>query len=115
MATPAGFEDPKKTILTLEKVMVRMEKGIDKVLESHAHNIERNAKEAAPVKTGFLRANIRTSKINGGYMVGAYAHYSIFQEEGTSRIKAKYFFKNAVMAEKEAMESENLLDDIGLA
>lgn len=111
---PAGFDGPKKTIEYLDRLVVKMDTGVDKVLKKHAQNIQKNARDAAPKRTGFLRAQIKITEVKDGYMVGAYAPYSIFQEEGTRRIKGQFFFKNAVDEEMKTMTGPELLKELGI-
>jgi len=55
----------------------------------------------APHKTGHMRRNIhgKPAKVVGPKIIGEIAskvHYTIYQELGTKKIKAKYFMTNAL-------------------
>jgi HK97 gp10 family phage protein len=55
------------------------------------------AQAGAPVKTGYLRSPIRPSAASGTSLsYTANASYSLFQEEGTSRVSGKHFMKNSI-------------------
>ncbi len=54
------------------------------------------AKSTCPVRTGYLRMNIRARSDNGGVEFWSDAPYSVYQEYGTSRQSGTPYFENAM-------------------
>ncbi|MGQ9565602.1 MAG: HK97-gp10 family putative phage morphogenesis protein [Candidatus Bathyarchaeales archaeon] len=69
---------------------------IPKNLAKLAHCIENTAKQLAPVKTGHLRSTIFSQTQNWTAKIGATAHYAVFLEFGTCRIRPHKFLSTAV-------------------
>lgn len=68
------------------------------VLDRWLEQVEKDAKTIAPVRTGFLKDNIRSlgTRIAGDVIKGSVlsaAEYSSFVEDGTSRMSAQPFLK----------------------
>lgn len=71
------------------------------IVKKHAMNIQANAAANAPVDTGALKNSIKAEPIDDrNWTVQDGVEYGVFQELGTSRVRAKHFLGNA--CEKEA-------------
>lgn len=81
---------------TLSHVSTMLQIEIIEALEISGKFIEVDAKEMAPVKTGFMRSTIYTQVKNFVLYVGAWCYYARFQEYGTRYIKAVRFLGRAV-------------------
>lgn len=72
-----------------------------RVLRKTAYDIERDAKDGAPVDTGFLKSSISTTFAGDGRFngmaaeIGPTAEYGIFQELGTSVMPAQPYLAPA--------------------
>lgn len=62
-----------------------------------AENIVAEAKDLAPVKTGYMKANIRTETEGEDVIAGSFAEYSGFVDGGTSKMPARPFMSSAVL------------------
>lgn len=77
--------------VSLDRHVVGMDSKTSLIVRKAAFDVERYAKQGAPVDTGYLRSSIHTELIvNNWRMYGAdvisEAEYSRFQEGGTSRM-----------------------------
>lgn len=61
-----------------------------------AHDIEAHAKSRAPVDTGLLKSSIEAEGSGAEWRVVSPAHYSVYQEFGTSRSAAQPYMLPAV-------------------
>ena len=81
------------------------ERAAKKVLEARkitAINVQRVAKENAPVKFGVLRRSITTEQDGNDMLVGTNIEYAPYQEFGTGRMRPKPFLLPAAESEREA-------------
>ena len=83
-------------LTTLTKKLKNAEKNLDRMTEMIAREIEAEAKRNAPVRTGRLRASIRTVKRGDAhYTVGTNVHYAPYVEFGTRKMAAKPYLRPA--------------------
>lgn len=84
----------------------RVRREVARVVIKYTFAVERDSKLAAPVDTGFLRANIRSDVRRAVTdlvaLVISGAEYSSFVEFGTARMDAKPFLFPAVEANRRA-------------
>ena len=85
-----------KAIRFLHNTALNMEEITRDAILEVADNIVKDAKDAAPVKTGFMRAMIRVEEDGKDIIVGAFADYSGFVNFGTSKMPARPFLSSAV-------------------
>ena len=94
--TELNTKKVKESIARLQKSFDKLEVGFN----SAGIRIIAKAKENAPVKTGDLRRNITfkvdRTKEDLELTVFDPVPYTIYQEQGTQFIKAKWFIKNAI-------------------
>lgn len=95
-----------RTKLALKTLQLLMPKAAAKVMNTTMVNVQRLAKQGAPVDTGRLRASIHFSPTRPnprGRMttrVTVRVHYGIHVEFGTSRMKAQPFLGPAFATER---------------
>lgn len=84
------------------RIMAEARLRVTRAVTETAIDIERTAKELAPVKTGHLRRSIRYEVENQADVISgvviAEADYSIFQELGTRYMPGKFFMQRALEA-----------------
>lgn len=66
--------------------------------EHKAQNFTSLARSTAPVDTGFLRAHNAAAADDGGFSCWSLATYSVYQEYGTSRMRAQPWFESSIRA-----------------
>jgi HK97 gp10 family phage protein len=90
----------------LQQLLGSMDDRAEKVLDVAARNIERGAKEFAPVDTGALKNSIHVEKPGPlERIVGDGVNYGIYQEYGTSRMPAQPWLTPAVEKERGQLEA----------
>lgn len=86
--------------MALAKMPREMVPALGDAITKSAFRVEREAKILSPVDTGRLRSSINTSYGFGPLGIGAKVatntEYAIFVHEGTARMKARPFMKQAV-------------------
>ena len=98
-----GVDDLGRLVAQLDDKADGMDSRTGMVVRKALFDIERGAKQRAPVDTGFLRNSIVTHlsianmRANGGEVV-AEADYSVFVEYGTSRMAPQPFMNPALEA-----------------
>lgn len=81
------------------------ETELDKALVVSALEVERDAKKFSPVDTGRLRSSI-THRLGNNYAeVGTSVEYGIYQEFGSSKMRAQPFLTPAFEANKEKIKA----------
>lgn len=74
--------------------------AVDEELRRSSLRIERRAKIKAPVRTGYMRNGIFMEKVGQmRYKVTSPAHYSVYVELGTRKMRAQPFMGPAVKEE----------------
>ena len=105
------IENEKEVMEELKKYPELINKNLIDYIKLALMGIQRNAKMIAPVDTGRLRADIRTDlRIQSNQIKGVIfndVYYALFVHEGTSRMRARPYFKQAV--ENGAIELERVL------
>lgn len=106
----AKYYDSKELQVKLKSITTRLPAELDRELNASAERIKTNAQLNAPVKTGFLRANIVKRKLSNGYIVRAEADYSRIQEQ------KRNFLGNAIDAEMATINNipKTILRTIGV-
>lgn len=87
----------------LRKLVATVRPRLEDVLKKAAFDVERRAKETAPVRTGALKNSIKTDLSRLSALeaeVGASVEYAIFVEFGTSRMAGRPFLTPALEAVK---------------
>jgi len=94
------IENEKEVMEELKKYPELINKNLITYIKLALIGIQRNAKMIAPVDTGRLRADIRTDlRIQSNEVKGVIfnnVHYALFVHEGTSRMRARPYFKQAI-------------------
>jgi len=94
------IENEKEVMEELKKYPELINKNLIDYIKLALMGIQRNAKMIAPVDTGRLRADIRTDlRIQSNQIKGVIfndVYYALFVHEGTSRMRARPYFKQAV-------------------
>ena len=88
----------------LTEIGDQMPEVIDGALDQYAESVVEQMREAAPVRTGHLRDNIKKDAPaeGGSVQINSEADYSGYVEYGTSRMAARPFFTPPLYeAEKE--------------
>lgn len=67
----------------LREAAANLDEAVDAALQKTALQVERSAKQKAPVDTGTLRASITNRPIDDGYVVGTNVEYAAAVEFGT--------------------------------
>lgn len=82
--------------------------GAKKFLKLNGAELQKNAIEDAPYKTGFLKGSILLSIENQGMIarVKALAHYAPYVEYGTRKMNARPFMRPAFNRQKQQLESD---------
>jgi HK97 gp10 family phage protein len=92
--TVEGAEDFARKMEKLDEVT---QEFIRQALIETAEDIALRAQQLAPVKTGWLMQNIYARIIDKCVVrVGCYVPYALFQELGTSRLRARLFLTRAL-------------------
>lgn len=96
------FIGAEKFIKDVNNKSQTTQQAIGKIVQETASNIERKAKQKAPVDTGFLRQKIYSEKIDDlTAEAGSKANYSVYVDKGTRRPqKPQPFFTPAVESER---------------
>ena len=93
-----AFIDVQVDTTGLDKIIKGMPAVRDEILEACAEETVRDARERVPVRTGFLKSNIR-KKFEGGFWYAvAETLYAMFVEFGTSKMAAQPYMRPAVEA-----------------
>ena len=89
----------------LHGIMRGLDPRAEKILEDAARNIEKHAKEKAPVDTGTLKGSIHVEKDHPPLerTIADGTTYGVFQEFGTSRMGAQPFMTPAVEEERKRL------------
>lgn len=94
------IENEKEVMEELKKYPELINKNLITYIKLALIGIQRNAKMIAPVDTGRLRADIRTDlRIQSNEVKGVIfnnVRYALFVHEGTSRMRARPYFKQAI-------------------
>lgn len=88
----------------LNEIIAQVPGNKDTVVKSAAFHILGNAREKAPVDTGWLRDHSDVSdkySTQGYYNVEFYAEYAGYVELGTKRMYARPFLRTAVETERQ--------------
>lgn len=95
------FIGAEKFIKNVNNKSQTTQQAIGKIVQETVSNIERKAKQKAPVDTGFLRQKIYSEKVDDLTAVaGSKAPYSYWVDKGTRRRKPQPFFTPAVESER---------------
>lgn len=78
-----------------DKVVVRVNQGIDKIVEEWATEVLSLAKVMSPIKTGKLRESMDKSVDKTSASVGTDVEYGKFVHEGTRKQTANPFLRKA--------------------
>ena len=90
--TVNGHKETAAALSQLAKDLFDVE--VPKVLQEAADTFVSKAQSKAPVDTGFLRDNIEVESVSDiNAVVTSGAEYSIYVEEGTSRMSAQPFMQ----------------------
>lgn len=86
MARRGGITVSNEVVFKRNNVFARMERGADRVVRETVEQMARDAKAAAPVRTGRLRNSIEPVIFPGGNRgsVIAKVPYADYQEQGTA-------------------------------
>jgi HK97 gp10 family phage protein len=105
-----GLDNVLRHVQSIEK---DCEQNAKKAVKDSAYLMEAQAKALAPVKTGYLRENIKTHIEDGGLYAKVISHsdYSMFVEFGTSKQEAQPFMIPAYFKAKRNFEK--LMKDWG--
>lgn len=94
------IENEKEVMEELKKYPELINKNLIDYIKLALMGIQRNAKMIAPVDTGRLKTDIRTDlRIQSNQIKGVIfndVYYALFVHEGTSRMRARPYFKQAV-------------------
>lgn len=96
-----------------------MRQNFNKAIGLSLIKIERDSKLRTPVDTGRLRASHRTVLRDLYGEVGTHTEYDTFVHEGTRRMRARPYLRNAVetnetfVTQTFAKAAQDVLDDIG--
>ena len=85
----------------LEQLMQpgEIERRLEPIVAKYAYAIEGNAKDHAPVLTGFLKNSLQSEPQKGGnWTVSDGTEYGLFQELGTRFMAGKFFLTGACEA-----------------
>lgn len=94
--TDAASADLTNLSAVLKKAGKNAPAAMDTWMEMVGTQIEQTMKTMAPVKTGRLRNSIRVTSAPGRVQVGPVdVDYDVYQEYGTSRMKAQPFARPA--------------------
>lgn len=91
---------------TLTKIAKDSPKEVDQLLRDTASHIQGQAKQLAPVDTGWLRKNIVKGKDDNGYYISSNADYSLWVEYGNRWWTGKSFFRPAIEQGLKYLEQE---------
>ena len=84
----------------------QLRQGVDAIVQTTAAAIEGDAKQRAPVDTGFLRNSIQTRKVGEAEaMVEVGASYGVHQEYGTVHQTGTPFLTPAAEAQRAPFEA----------
>jgi len=90
----------------LDQITKEMEQEADEIVGEIAFDVETDAKRLAPVRFGFLRNSIHTLQLKKmAWRVQDGVEYGVFQELGTSRMKAQPFFTPAIERIKKTVDA----------
>ena len=93
-----------RLITKFENMSREMTKQVKQSVKKHTYDMERNAKQKAPVDTGRLKGSIGSSFFNSGLSgeVSTNVKYAIYQEYGTRYMPAQPFFYPAFLVTRSA-------------
>lgn len=81
----------------LPELIARLPDAVNQILARTALSIEAEAKQRAPVRTGYLRNSIQASEVSQlAWRIGVGAEYGVFVEMGTRYQGARPFLTPAV-------------------
>ena len=90
----------------LQQILRSLDGDAEKVLDVAARNIERIAKDLAPIDTGALKNSIHVIKEKPlERIIADGVEYGIYQEYGTTRMGAQPFMTPAVERERAQLEA----------
>lgn len=82
----------------LDQIIAKFPKEAENVVKAGAYAVQGRAQTYAPVDTGALKNSLKASRAgNLLWWVGDGVEYGIYQELGTSRMRAQPFMVPAVM------------------
>jgi HK97 gp10 family phage protein len=101
-----GLDNALKYVKQMEK---ELESDVRRAVKESSYLMEAQAKALAPVRTNYLRSNIKTTIKDGGMSseVISHAEYSLFVEFGTSKQEAQPYMMPSYF--KARNHFENLL------
>ncbi len=82
----------------LDEIAGKLQLSLDEVMLGAAYEIEAQAKQIAPYRTGALKNSIATERVNENKIiarVGPHVEYAAYVEFGTSRMAAQPYLKPA--------------------
>jgi HK97 gp10 family phage protein len=98
-----GLDNALKYVRQIE---AEIEKDAKQAVKESSYLMEAQAKALAPVKTGYMRSNIKTYFNEGGLSgeVISHAEYSLFVEFGTSKQEAQPYMMPAYFKARKHFE-----------
>lgn len=87
----------------LNEIIAKLPGNRDKIVRAAAMHILGEARQRAPVKTGYLRDNSEVVEGQGYTNVEFHAEYAAYVELGTHKMAARPFLKPAVEAETDLL------------
>lgn len=99
-------KDLKELNKAMDKIIKNSPQDADKLLQDTATHIQGQAKQLAPVDTGWLRKNIVKGKDANGYYVNSNAEYSLWVEYGNRWWTGVSFFRHSIENGMKYMEQE---------
>jgi hypothetical protein len=98
--------DLKELEKTLNKIIKAAPSEAEELMRDTAAHIEGQAKQLAPVDSGWLRKNITKGKDKDGFYVRSKAEYSLWVEFGNRWWQGISFFRPAIERGMEYLEQE---------